>query len=128
MQHGTGGITKTLPPNLESNHSPASQCSESTPEESFKKDAERDFNLFNTLKEHTAWDDWRIRLAATSRAQDVDNLLNVRSGPSTPDENDLSVEKIKHVHYAFERVLHTGFFQKNEHSFVTQAAHKCLSE
>ena len=53
----------------------------------------RDSAFYNYLKDGNNWDSWRRHLIAIARAQDVDDVLNLKYSPTNQEDVDLFSEK-----------------------------------
>ena len=74
MLEATGDITSDPAPGFDK--SSGSSTSQLTPVESFKRSIKRDLSQFSNFKEGKYWDKWRRNTLATSRAQDLDKVLD----------------------------------------------------
>lgn len=73
----------------------------------YRRGVRRDANAFIALKEDKQWDSWERSTVAQARAQDLSDVLDTNYVPSTPEENELFVEKQKFVYAVLEKNLLT---------------------
>ncbi len=84
-----------------------SSTSRYTPAELFKRGIKRDPSLFPVLKDERFNDQWHRSFNTQAHAQDVQNVLNPKYKPTTPELIDLFKEQQKYVYAVLEKCLLT---------------------
>ena len=101
--------TGDTPPNPPSGlaASSGSYSHQFTSVESFKRIIKMDSSQFNNFEEGRHWDAWHRNILATSRAQDLDNVLHPNDTPLTQEDVKLFNEKQKFMCSVFSIKLKT---------------------
>ena len=94
------------------------------------KGIKRDVTTFPILKNDEHWDAWNRQLIATSRMQDVADVLDEHYTPFTTEERDLFIAKQEFMYTVFERTILTSqgkdLICKHENDFNAQLIYKEL--
>jgi len=122
-----------LLPSSQSSAPTASSTTQSgryTPAEQFRRGIKRDPSLFPTLKEEKFNDSWHRAFNTQARAQDVHDVLNDQYRPSSQEERDLFMEKLKYLYAVLEAKVLTdrgkAIIREHEQDFDAQVVYKKL--
>ena len=103
-----------------------------TPADMFRRGIKRDPSLFPTLKDEKFNDSWHRSFQNQARAQNVSEVLDPSFNPSTPEEQELFMEKQKYLYAVLESKVLTDkgktIVREHEDTFDAQAVYQKLTE
>jgi hypothetical protein len=113
----------TIPSVTASAAAAAGRAPPPTPAENFLRGSKRDKSHYKAFKNEAQWDDWWRGFRATARTHQMQDVLNVAYGPTTPDEKALFDEKQAFMYSVLEDVLQTdmGKTLVRKHEMMTDA-------
>ena len=73
----------------------------------FKRGIKHDIGQFSSLKDDSAWDNWKCSTVAQARAQDIIEVLDPNYNPKMVEDMHLFLEKQKFMYAIFEKTILT---------------------